>query len=237
MAKHRRRTDRDREYDRKRGNTRAGQRQPARNWTHPCANCGVPFTSRTSRTYCGDGCRSVAALTRWRPASPRSAPEPTHRRCGFCDLPSGTRKWCSERCFNLANGRAQLAIEVRTGHCRRCGNCYCVPKTVAPGFCSAACSRRQLRKRLKAHRRARTGRSQDFTLREIAERDGWCCHLCGGKVPDRQYAARDDDPTLDHLVPVSKGGPHARDNVALAHNRCNWERGDTDLEFQLRLVD
>ena len=35
---------------------------------------------------------------------------------------------------------------------------------------------------------------------------------------------------------IAAGGEHTRANVALAHNRCNWERGDTAIEFQMRLV-
>lgn len=81
--------------------------------------------------------------------------------------------------------------------------------------------------------RNRTG--EDFTLREIAERDRWRCHLCGRLVPDRDYKARPDDPTLDHLIPQSEGGPHTRANVRLAHNRCNYERC-TAGEVQLLLV-
>jgi 5-methylcytosine-specific restriction endonuclease McrA len=71
-------------------------------------------------------------------------------------------------------------------------------------------------------------------MREIAERDGWRCHLCGRRVPDRPYRASPNDPTLDHLVPVSAGGDHTRANVALAHNRCNYERR-ADGPAQMRL--
>jgi 5-methylcytosine-specific restriction endonuclease McrA len=74
-----------------------------------------------------------------------------------------------------------------------------------------------------------------FTLREIAERDGWRCHLCHRSVPDRKYRAKPNDPTIDHLIPLSDGGSHTRVNVALAHNRCNSERSDQGAA-QLRLV-
>jgi 5-methylcytosine-specific restriction endonuclease McrA len=102
------------------------------------------------------------------------------------------------------------------------------------GYCSARCVTRQKKSDDRAFKRSRVGES--FTLREIAQRDGWRCHLCGGKVPDQEWTANDNDPTMDHLVPVSKGGVHERWNVALAHNRCNWERGNADIEFQVRLI-
>lgn len=48
---------------------------------------------------------------------------------------------------------------------------------------------------------------------------GTDCHLCGG--PGATSA--------DHLVPRSKGGTDALDNLRPAHLGCNIARGDTDL--------
>lgn len=64
---------------------------------------------------------------------------------------------------------------------------------------------------------------------EIAERDGWKCHICGKRVTKKDWS-------LDHLVPLSKGGSHTPENVALAHRRCNSRRGTGCLPAQLRLV-
>lgn len=66
---------------------------------------------------------------------------------------------------------------------------------------------------------------ENFSLRRVAERDGWVCQICGEVVPDQPYGARDDDPTIDHILPLSRGGRHELANVRLAHNRCNWQRG------------
>lgn len=64
---------------------------------------------------------------------------------------------------------------------------------------------------------------------EIAERDGWKCHICGKRVTKKNWS-------LDHLVPLSKGGSHTPENVALAHRICNSRRGRGCLPAQLRLV-
>lgn len=61
-------------------------------------------------------------------------------------------------------------------------------------------------------------------LPEIAGRDDWTCHLCGGDVSRENWS-------LDHLVPISKGGDHTRENVKLAHMVCNARRGNRDLEL------
>jgi 5-methylcytosine-specific restriction endonuclease McrA len=42
--------------------------------------------------------------------------------------------------------------------------------------------------------------------------------------------------TLDHLIPLSKGGNHTSDNLALAHGRCNSRRGAGRIPAQLRLL-
>jgi 5-methylcytosine-specific restriction endonuclease McrA len=44
------------------------------------------------------------------------------------------------------------------------------------------------------------------------------CAWCGGTF-------QGDKPTFDHVIPRAKGGAH-RDNVVLAHFRCNQERDD-----------
>ena len=55
--------------------------------------------------------------------------------------------------------------------------------------------------------------------REILRRDGFICHLCGKRGAD----------TVDHLLPVSKGGNDSSDNLRAAHLSCNASRGNRDL--------
>lgn len=62
-----------------------------------------------------------------------------------------------------------------------------------------------------------------FTLDEIFERDGGVCHLCALPVD------RDRDATVDHLIPVTRGGPHTRANAKLAHRGCNSRKGNRIL--------
>jgi hypothetical protein len=231
----------ERERDRRSGRHRG--REPG-NWTRPCGFCDRRFTDKTARKYCSDACRLAASLVRGdRMYGPTRREAPILASCEFCGVSmtmnqAKNRRHCSERCRHTSAGRYPTECAIRCGVCRRCGVTYCCLPSVAEGFCSARCNRRQQKSREKYRRRARlrTVTTENFTLREIAERDNWRCHLCGDKVPDREYAALDKDPTIDHLIPVSKGGEHTRANVALAHNRCNWERSDADVGFQLRLV-
>jgi hypothetical protein len=78
-----------------------------------------------------------------------------------------------------------------------------------------------------AMRRARlaTVRVEAFSPREIFERDGWTCGICtepidpGAAHPDRMSAS------LDHIIPLSRGGFHERLNCQAAHLICNIRKG------------
>ena len=61
-------------------------------------------------------------------------------------------------------------------------------------------------------------RIEGFTREEIIMRDGYICHICGGFVlPEELH--------IDHVIPLSRGGPHTRDNAAVAHRHCNLSKG------------
>jgi hypothetical protein len=77
-------------------------------------------------------------------------------------------------------------------------------------------------------------KQERFTIKEIADRDRWICHLCHKVVPQRKLRRNHPlGPTLDHLDP---DGPHSPLNVALAHRRCNSSRGRGRTPAQLRLL-
>ena len=70
---------------------------------------------------------------------------------------------------------------------------------------------------------ARTGGS--VFLSEIIERDGTDCHLCGRPVDMTLAWPSRDSKSVDHVVPLSKGGAHELSNCALAHMGCNSSKG------------
>lgn len=159
--------------------------------------------------------------------------------CDFCGLStfSKRKRWCSDLCYDLGSGRRALSCELDVGSCRSCGLTYARRRyhCSVNGMCSSRCATREYRRRNQRLRRALQRAGDNYTLREIAERDGWRCHLCQRQVPDRPYKARPNDATIDHLIPVSAGGRDVRTNVALAHNKCNSERSNLG-PAQLRLV-
>ena len=63
--------------------------------------------------------------------------------------------------------------------------------------------------------------------RRIIAKDRPPCHLCGHDI---NYDAESHlDPlafTVDHITPISRGGPDTLDNKAAAHRKCNREKSD-----------
>lgn len=64
---------------------------------------------------------------------------------------------------------------------------------------------------------------EKFLVKEIFERDGWTCQLCKQKVDKKLKWPNPLSKSLDHIMPLSLGGPHSRANVHLAHLKCNME--------------
>lgn len=70
-----------------------------------------------------------------------------------------------------------------------------------------------------------------FPVRMVLERDGYVCQICRKKVLRKvKYRKKDGkihprSPTLDHIIPFSKGGPHRPDNCQCACFICNSLKG------------
>jgi 5-methylcytosine-specific restriction endonuclease McrA len=72
------------------------------------------------------------------------------------------------------------------------------------------------------------------SLGEVHARDGGRCQLCGKRV-SLQYNWPDGrTASLDHIVPLSRGGRDDGRNIQLAHLRCNIRKQSKPLG-QLRL--
>lgn len=77
-----------------------------------------------------------------------------------------------------------------------------------------------------AKRRAVMQRGDDICHLTVFERDEWMCHLCDTLIDRKLRGDAWMRATLDHVVPISRGGLHVYENVKAAHWRCNMEKGD-----------
>ena len=111
-------------------------------------------------------------------------------------------------------------------------------------FCSSECRRKnESRSRRKynlthgkhSKRCVKYGVEFDKTvnLEELISKVGTRCALCGGfcdkndyKVVNGVYLFGDNYPSIDHIIPLSKGVKgHTWDNVQVAHRGCNTRKG------------
>lgn len=55
---------------------------------------------------------------------------------------------------------------------------------------------------------------------------GWICYVCKNPINPRLRLPNYMAATVEHIVPLCKGGTHTWDNVAPAHAKCNFDKGD-----------
>lgn len=96
------------------------------------------------------------------------------------------------------------------------------------GSCSTRRTREGKRRSKVRRRAAKRGiaTADRYLASDIYERDGWRCHLCGGRLRRGAVVPHPRAATIDHLVPIAAGGTDTRTNVAAAHFECNWRRRD-----------
>lgn len=63
-----------------------------------------------------------------------------------------------------------------------------------------------------------------MTLALLGDQQGWVCEWCNEPV-DRDAERVADRPSLDHIIPISRGGTNDLPNLHMLHFRCNAEKG------------
>jgi len=131
---------------------------------------------------------------------------------------------------------AERKARIKTKACTECGETF---KTIQPNqlTCSKECSR--LRKnRLKRHYKEERYNEtnlidKDITVKVLYKRDKGICYICGGKCDFKDhtqinghFTAGPNYPSIDHIIPIARGGMHTWDNVKLAHHYCNSMKSD-----------
>lgn len=76
------------------------------------------------------------------------------------------------------------------------------------------------------HMRERDAFVEDVPPYLVFERDGFVCQLCGEQLDMLAKVPELLAPTIDHVVPLSRGGKHEMSNAQSAHYSCNARKGD-----------
>jgi hypothetical protein len=220
----------------------------AKRWTRICEQCGKEFVMHSTSgkanrgevkegRFCSRKCHFTWVRQQSKKAVTTRKNGPYRGSCSICGKVFESRHKrarCSREC-DLEYGRretfksnsAKKVLEQRP--CRECGKMF-VPEygNKRRHYCSDACSRRQGRRNAKHTRRTRGKAVKGATVyrARIYERDGWKCQICGKKVNRLLDGSHPMAASLDHIIPLSKGGRHEPSNVRLAHRKCNTAKAD-----------
>jgi len=108
-------------------------------------------------------------------------------------------------------------------------------------FCNAKCQKISYSRSDNYARQRRVSASQAHIKRRIrlasqfiehvdslvmAERDNWICHICSGQIDQTLKYPNRYSLSVDHVIPLSKGGTHGYDNCKSSHWICNVLKSD-----------
>lgn len=210
-----------------------------------CLNCDKSFFPVWAgksgwSEYCGRSCASKSVIGS-RSIGITSAV--VFGECVACGVIHGGRgkhlkDWCSKRCLADIQKAKRLSRKppVRVEHrCVVCGSVYFSNRSQSK-LCSLPCTRKFYKRRLRlsfgdpskyrshVQRAKRAGVQYENVSRIVVFKgDHWTCYICGKATP--RELIRDfrhpDAPTLDHIIPLSKGGAHLYTNTRCACRDCN----------------
>ncbi|HTE56958.1 MAG TPA: HNH endonuclease [Kofleriaceae bacterium] len=68
--------------------------------------------------------------------------------------------------------------------------------------------------------------TETFAPIDVHTRDDWTCRLCSLPIDPAVAWPDPMSPSVDHVIPLSRGGAHAMGNVQSAHLGCNSSKGN-----------
>lgn len=204
-----------------------------------CRECGCKVNYKGTGAipiFCNEKCKHKFHNTKSRRA--RGGLRPTQSKpCEFCgdlfmpkkrDARYCPDKWCGQKAYKL---RKALGQELPKSFDVSCDGCKIrfIAKKPDARWCSKTCANRHW-----GNVRARQARVRDagsYADRDVFIRDNWICHLCNQAVDSELSRTDPMGATIDHVVPLSKGGSDSFENVRTAHFSCNVKKGSRGSGF------
>ena len=144
------------------------------------------------------------------------------------------REW--KRKLKEADALKRKMIKACNGRQLEFNVCSC-GELIGDGFkyCTR-CAKRKKNKSNEIRRRMKIQAAmidRDITVDKLYKRDGGVCQICRRQcdfndclIKDGTFYAGNNYPSIDHVIPLAKGGLHSWDNVQLAHRFCNSIKSD-----------
>lgn len=138
------------------------------------------------------------------------------------------KDYCRD-CARVVNmlGRTFEVQEIKTA-CFKCGVVH-IAKAVNSTCpeCREKAKRKYRKSRNKKRKALKRGAKvgHNIVASKVFNKDKWRCRQCKCKVQKKDIYA-DNAAELDHIVPLSIGGPHTYSNVQTLCRKCNLEKGN-----------
>jgi predicted nucleic acid-binding Zn ribbon protein len=148
--------------------------------------------------------------------------------------------YCSEHCRYVLIARRVRAVRIAARVPKYCVICqtaitaYRADAETCSSYCGGRYSKVQNRERYTARQQQRDAAKRNAIVgygvpglewRRILRRSEGCCFYCGVKKP----------LTMEHVVPINRGGAHSIGNIVAACKSCNCSKNDSLLmEWRLR---
>lgn len=179
--------------------------------TFTCLACSAPIQKTGTGPkpkYCNRACKG--SLIR--------KPPPADGRCMGCSAPlppqgkGKTRKYCRKNCIHLQTRRPA------SRQCTRCDTVIDMTTRTTEGHLRYPLYTKVCVACKKPNR-------YPLTAAQLAERDGPQCKGCGIEVDFTAVKPDPFSPSVDHIIPWSRGGANESHNLQLMHLRCNIVKG------------
>lgn len=175
-------------------------------------------------------------------------PEPKKCSVEGCEGESRSNGFCSKHYQRVRRNNTIDRVDVnplKGQLCKHCGSGIVVKKD----FCHS-CYHKHMQKaspnynlqrrkhKLTRERREKQAESEPYTNQDVWNKSSGLCGICGLRVGLQTDSKNPISFTVDHIIPLAKGGSDTLNNVQAAHRLCNSTKQDLvlaeDKMFNLR---
>lgn len=197
--------------------------------TCECTICHASFSAGPVAQYCSDVCRNLSLQ------GPRAIYACIE--CGSAHISWNGADTCSRECSKSHNAKTKAAapsgspeykrnygIEYRKLNAERLKEQKRAYDIAHPE------RKRDSRRRSKKYRQS-APKGEPYSQEMLVQRDGTKCYLCSGEMIFE--LGKKGSPwvvSVDHVIPLSRGGIDCASNVKLCHARCNLRKHDRLIE-------
>ena len=201
-----------------------------------CIRCGTTFYPSNYgsqiQKYCSDKCRIKAHYS--------DNKKIVYGNCKQCNnefIIGNNKTFCCNKCQK----EHKRLEKIRSRKLKKCYYCEKWRYGFRGKYCTEECRRKanRIKDELRKSERLKRARSNgqydaDIDIYKLIERDGGHCYLCGDDVLFSYHYNDPKYPTIEHVMPISKGGTHSWDNVKVACRECNTRKSTTLIDDYLK---